>query len=349
MLLGKALRDVWARRNSCSLGLLRELRRSYGCNAIGSHESRRARCYEGKGECEGGSPGEVHGVHVFQCADQLGIIARISKCIALRGANILNVDLYIDFDDKKQSPIFYARSEFAFNPLQWPRAVMDEDFAELAHHFKAEKSVVRVLGSDPDLKLAVLASWQDHCLIDLLHRWQEGELPANLSCVISNHNRGPNTHVLRFLERHGIPYHYLPTSKGNKREEEILDLVSGTDFLVLARYMQVLSPTFLKGYKKDIINIHHGLLPSFKGANPYRQAYEAGVKLIGATSHFVTEELDDGPIIEQMVDMVSHRDSLHTFATRSENLEKQCLAKAIKYYCEQRIMRYSTNKTIVFC
>ncbi|XP_024394459.1 formyltetrahydrofolate deformylase 2, mitochondrial isoform X3 [Physcomitrium patens] len=312
MLLGKALRDVWARRNSCSLGLLRELRRSYGCNAIGSHESRRARCYEGKGECEGGSPGEVHGVHVFQCA-------------------------------------ISTSTSTTRNSLQ---SFMHE---ELAHHFKAEKSVVRVLGSDPDLKLAVLASWQDHCLIDLLHRWQEGELPANLSCVIrcttfvSNHNRGPNTHVLRFLERHGIPYHYLPTSKGNKREEEILDLVSGTDFLVLARYMQVLSPTFLKGYKKDIINIHHGLLPSFKGANPYRQAYEAGVKLIGATSHFVTEELDDGPIIEQMVDMVSHRDSLHTFATRSENLEKQCLAKAIKYYCEQRIMRYSTNKTIVFC
>lgn len=185
-------------------------------------------------------------------------------------------------------------------------------------------------------------------MIDLLHRWQERELPVDLTCVISNHNRGLNTHVSRFLERHGIPYHYLPTSKGNKREEEILELISGTDFLVLARYMQVLSPEFLRCYKKDIINIHHGLLPSFKGANPYRQAYESGVKLIGATSHFVTEELDDGPIIEQMVDRISHRDSLHAFAIRSENLEKQCLAKAIKYYCEHRILRYSTNKTIVF-
>lgn len=239
-------------------------------------------------------------------------------------------------------------SEFTFDPLQWPRSLMDKDFDELSHHFKAEKSIVRVMGSDPDLKLAVLASWQDHCLIDLLHRWQEGELPVDICCVISNHNRGPNTHVLRFLERHGIPYHYLPTSRGNKREAEILELVSGTDFLVLARYMQVLSSTFLHNYRKDIINIHHGLLPSFKGANPYRQAYEAGVKLIGATSHFVTEELDDGPIIEQMVDRVSHRDSLNAFATRSENLEKQCLGKAIKYYCEQRILRYAVNKTIVF-
>lgn len=337
----KALRDGGIGKNRL------EFRRSL---AIGPHESKRARHYEGKGGAENGTPSgnEVHGVHVFQCRDQLGIIAGISKCIASRGANILNVDLYIDFDGGKQSPVFYARSEFAFDPLQWPRAVMDEDFAQLSHHFQAEKSVVRVMGSDPDLKLAVLVSWQDHCLIDLLHRWQEGELPVNLGCVISNHNRGSNTHVLRFLERHGIPYHYLPTSRGHKREEEILELVSDTDFLVLARYMQVLSPSFLRGYKKDIINIHHGLLPSFKGANPYRQAYEAGVKLIGATSHFVTEELDDGPIIEQMVDRVSHRDSLHAFATRSENLEKQCLGNAIKYFCEQRILRYSKNKTIVF-
>ncbi|CAK9877810.1 unnamed protein product [Sphagnum jensenii] len=309
-------------------------------------ESRRARFYVGKAETQGHSNSRLHGVHVFQCTDQLGIVASISRCIASRGANILNVDLYIDFDGGK--PVFYSRSEFAFDPVQWPRAVMDDDFSQISRLFNADRSIVKIPSKDPDLKMAVLASWQDHCLVDLLYRWQEGELPVDIGCVISNHDRGPNTHVVRFLERHGIPYHYLPTSKGNKREPEILNLVSGTDFLVLARYMQVLSPEFLRHYKKDIINIHHGLLPSFKGANPYRQAYEAGVKLIGATSHFVTEELDDGPIIEQMVDRISHRDSLHSFATRSENLEKQCLAKAIKYYCELRILRYSNNKTIVF-
>ncbi|BBN11188.1 formyltetrahydrofolate deformylase [Marchantia polymorpha subsp. ruderalis] len=278
--------------------------------------------------------------------DQLGIVANISQNIARRGANILNVDIYIDFDNG--SPVFYSRSEFSFDPLQWPRDVMEEDFAEIAHIFKAQKSLVRVPECDENLKMAVLASWQDHCLVDLLHRWQEGELPAQIGAVISNHSRGPNTHVVRFLERHGIPYHYLPTTKSDKREGEIVELVKDTDFLVLARYMQVLSSTFLRSYGKDIINIHHGLLPSFKGANPYRQAYQAGVKLIGATSHFVTEELDDGPIIEQMVDRVSHRDTLTTFAMKSENLEKQCLAKAIKYYCEKRIVRYSGNKTIVF-
>ncbi|KAG6547838.1 hypothetical protein Mapa_010655 [Marchantia paleacea] len=295
---------------------------------------------------EGPRNRRLHGVHVFQCSDQLGIVANISQNIARRGANILNVDIYIDFDNG--SPVFYSRSEFSFDPLQWPRDVMEEDFAEIAHLFKAQKSLVRVPECDEDMKMAVLASWQDHCLVDLLHRWQEGELPAQIGAVISNHSRGPNTHVVRFLERHGIPYHYLPTTKSDKREGEIVELVRDTDFLVLARYMQVLSPTFLRSYGKDIINIHHGLLPSFKGANPYRQAYQAGVKLIGATSHFVTEELDDGPIIEQMVDRVSHRDTLTTFAMKSENLEKQCLAKAIKYYCEKRIVRYSGNKTIVF-
>ncbi|KAL3699095.1 hypothetical protein R1sor_017117 [Riccia sorocarpa] len=288
----------------------------------------------------------MHGVHLFQCSDQLGIVATISQKLARRGGNILSVDIYVDVDSG--SPVFYSRSEFSFDPLQWARDVMEEDFKEIAHRFKADMSVVRVPEVDPDLKMAVLASWQDHCLVDLLHRWQEGALPAQITAVLSNHSRGPNTHVVRFLDRHGIPYHYLPTTKSNKRETEIVDLVQDTDFLVLARYMQVLSPTFLRSYGKDIINIHHGLLPSFKGANPYRQAYQAGVKLIGATSHFVTDELDDGPIIEQMVDRISHRDTLGTFAMKSENLEKQCLAKAIRYYCEQRIVRYSGNKTIVF-
>ncbi|KAF6141617.1 hypothetical protein GIB67_001169 [Kingdonia uniflora] len=192
-----------------------------------------------------------------------------------------------------------------------------------------------------------LIRW-DHCLVDLLHGWQDGRLPVDITCVISNHERAPNTHVFRFLERHGIPYHYLSTKDGNKREVEILDLVKNTDFLVLARYMQILSGKFLEGYGKDIINIHHGLLPSFKGGYPSKQAFDAGVKLIGATSHFVTEELDAGPIIEQMVERVSHRDTLQSFIHKSETLEKQCLAKAIKSYCELRVLPYEEIKTVVF-
>ncbi|GJP32145.1 hypothetical protein CLOM_g16722 [Closterium sp. NIES-68] len=313
----------------------------------------------GRGEVAGGnavaaergaSRQRSHGVHVFQCTDRLGIVARISECVASRHANLLNVDLHIDFE--APTPVFYSRSEFSFDPARWPRQQMEADFASLAADLGAQKSLVRVAAMDKKLRMAVLASQQDHCLVDLLYRWQEGVLPVDIHCVISNHPRGENTHVRRFLERHGIPFHHLPVdaSTGDKREGDILELVKGsnTDFLVLARYMQVLSPAFLSAYGRDIINIHHGLLPSFKGANPYLQAFKAGVKLIGATSHFVTDELDCGPIIEQLVDRVSHREGLASFAAKSKILEKQCLAAAVKYYAEHRILRYSHNKTIVF-
>ncbi|XP_047342701.1 formyltetrahydrofolate deformylase 1, mitochondrial-like isoform X2 [Impatiens glandulifera] len=252
------------------------------------------------------------------------------------------------FPRRSKSSIPEGCSEFVFNPAKWPRVRMEEEFQKLARMFNAMRSVVRVPSLDPKYRIAVLASKQDHCLVDLLHGWQDGKLPVEIICVISNHERGPNTHVARFLERHAIPYHSLETIKADKREAEILDLVKDTDFLVLARYMQVLSADFLKSYGKDVINIHHGLLPSFKGGNPSKQAFEAGVKLIGATSHFVTEELDGGPIIEQMVERVSHRDNLQSFILKSENLEKQCLAKAIKSYCELRVLPYEENRTVVF-
>lgn len=248
-----------------------------------------------------------------------------------------------------QTFLFLKRSsEFIFDPLKWPREQMSEDFLNLSKHFKAMRSVVRVPLLDPRYKIAVLASKQDHCLVDVLHGWQDGRLPVDIECVISNHDRGPNTHVFRFLERHGIPFYDLSTTQVNNREGKILDLVQNSDFLVLARYMQILSGDFLKSYGKDIINIHHGLLPSFKGGNPSKQAFDAGVKLIGATSHFVTEELDEGPIIEQTVERVSHRDNLQSFVKKSENLEKQCLVKAIQYYCDLRVLPYEENKTVVF-
>ncbi|XP_058104425.1 formyltetrahydrofolate deformylase 2, mitochondrial [Magnolia sinica] len=284
------------------------------------------------------------GIHVFHCPDEVGIVAKLSACIASHGGNIQGVDVFVP--ENKQ--VFYSRSEFVFDSTQWPRAMMDDDFVKLSKLFNAERSIVRVPDLDPKYKIAVLASKQDHCLVDLLHGWQEGRLPVDITRVISNHERAPNTHVIRFLERHGIPYHYLPTTSGNKREDEILDLVGNTDFLVLARYMQILSGKFLKSYGKDVINIHHGLLPSFKGGSPSKQAYDAGVKLIGATSHFVTEELDSGAIIEQMVERVSHRDNLRSFVQKSEDLEKQCLAKALKSYCELRVLPYEEAKTVVF-
>ncbi|CAI9270694.1 unnamed protein product [Lactuca saligna] len=174
------------------------------------------------------------------------------------------------------STVVVGRSEFVFDPIKWQRKQMNEDFLDLSKMFNAVKSLVRVPSVDPKYKIALLASKQDHCLVDLLHAWQDGKLPVQISSVI----RVGNTHVMRFLERHEIPYHYLSKSKEKNVEDEILGLVEDTDFLVLARYMQVLSGNFLKRYGKDVINIHHGLLPSFKGGNPSRQA--AGVNLIGA-------------------------------------------------------------------
>ncbi|XP_076954904.1 formyltetrahydrofolate deformylase 1, mitochondrial-like isoform X3 [Bidens hawaiensis] len=280
----------------------------------------------------------------MSCIALVGIVANISECIASRGGNILEADVFVP----QNKNVFYSRSEFVFDLNKWPRAQMDEDILNLAKKFNAKRSVVRVPSIDPKYKIAVLASKQDHCLVDLLLAWQDGKLPIDISSVISNHDRLPNSHVMRFLERHEIPYHYLSTTTENKREDEILQLVQDTDFLVLARYMQVLSKSFLNRYTKDIINIHHGLLPSFKGGNPCRQAFYAGVKMIGATSHFVTEELDCGPIIEQMVERVSHKDNLLSFVQKSENLEKQCLLKALKSYCELRVLPYEDNRTVVF-
>ncbi|KAH9611029.1 hypothetical protein KSS87_015319 [Heliosperma pusillum] len=316
-------------------------------------------------------PSLIHGVHVFQCPDAVGIVAKLSECIASRGGNILGADVFVP-ENKR---IFYSRSvaefsciidllyttlesgakiviiflcDFIFDPSKWPREQMDDDFLKLGAMFSAVKSVVRVPDLDPKYKIAVFASKQDHCLVDLLHAWQDKRLPVDITCVISNHHRDPDSHVRRFLERYQIPYHTLNTTSANKREDEILDLVQVTDFLVLARYMQILSGNFLRKYGRDVINIHHGLLPSFKGGNPSRQAFDYGVKMIGATTHFVTEELDGGPIIEQMVERVSHRDNFQSFVQKSENLEKQCLAKAIKCYCELRVLPFLENKTVVF-
>ncbi|KAL2496847.1 Formyltetrahydrofolate deformylase 2 [Forsythia ovata] len=195
------------------------------------------------------SPYLIHGIHVFHCPDEVGIVAKLSECIASRGGNILYADVFVP--EKKN--VFYSRSEFVFDPVKWTRMQMDEDFLKLSKMFNAMTSVVRVPSLDPKYKIAVLASKQDHCLVDLLHGWQDGRLPVHITAVIRD-----------------------------------------TDFLVLARYMQILSGNFLSSYGKDIINIHHGLLPSFKGGNPSKQAFDYGVKLIGATSHFVTQELDGG-------------------------------------------------------
>jgi formyltetrahydrofolate deformylase len=204
----------------------------------------------------------------------------------------------------------------------------------------------RVALSDVRLRMAILVSKYDHCLVDLLYRHQSGELACDIPCIVSNH---PDSQSIADFYR--VPFFLVPVEKENKQaaERQILALLEreAVDFIVLARYMQILSPAFVNAYPNHIINIHHSFLPAFVGAKPYHQAFTRGVKLIGATSHYVTEVLDDGPIIEQDVIRISHRDSLDDLLQKGRDLEKVVLSRAVRWHIENRILLYG-NKTVVF-
>jgi formyltetrahydrofolate deformylase len=278
-------------------------------------------------------------VLLVQSDDQKGIVARISDFIFRRDANIIKSDQY---STDPAGGRFFMRLEFYFDPAQMPKQKLEADFAVLGRQMNAQwafhySSVVPRMG--------ILVSQSDHCLFDILYRWKSGELRVDIPYVIGSHEECRET-----CRQFGIPFQYVEMTKEKRLEGEmrILNVVRDTsDFLVLARFMFVLSPGFLAAYQKDIINIHHSFLPSFKGANPYRQAYERGVKVIGATAHYVTETLDEGPIIEQMVERVTHRDSVDDLKRRGRNLEKLALAKALQAHVEHRVIRHQ-NKTIVF-
>jgi len=289
----------------------------------------------------------MQGSFLLSCPDKCSIIHEITALIARHQASVLSCDIHTDRDDPA-GPQLLCRTAFEFDPAVWGREQMQHDFAGLAGSFRAPQWKVHVPGADRRLRVGVLVSWQDHVLLDLLNRWHAGDVDVDVTCVISNHWRDTGTHFSQVLARHGIPFRFLPITEGKGAQEaEVLRAVVGTDFLVLARYMQVLSGDFLRDYGRDVINIHHGLLPSFKGANPYKQAYQAGVKMIGASSHFVTETLDEGPLIEQLVTRVSHRDSLAQFAQESQDLERQCLANAVQKYVQRRLLRISYNRVAV--
>jgi formyltetrahydrofolate deformylase len=204
----------------------------------------------------------------------------------------------------------------------------------------------RVALSDVRLRMAILVSKFDHCLVDLLYRHQSGELACDIPCIVSNH---PDSQSIADFYR--VPFFLVPVAKENKQaaERQILALLEreAVDFVVLARYMQILSAAFVNAYPNRIINIHHSFLPAFVGAKPYHQAFTRGVKLIGATSHYVTEVLDDGPIIEQDVIRISHRDSLDDLLQKGRDLEKVVLSRAVRWHLENRILLYG-NKTVVF-
>jgi formyltetrahydrofolate deformylase len=276
---------------------------------------------------------------LITCPDQKGLVATIADFVFRHNGNILHADEHGD----DTSNLFLMRVEF--DPAQF-----DFDLTEFGKRFSpiAEKFGMtwRLAQSNYRPRMAILASKYDHCLVDLLYRQKSGELACEIPVIISNH---PDNQAVADFYR--IPYFVVPVSSPDKRvaEQKILSLLRqhSPDFIVLARYMQILSPQFVGEYPQRIINIHHSFLPAFVGARPYHQAVERGVKLIGATSHYVTEVLDDGPIIEQDLVRISHRDSLDDVLQKGRDLEKVVLSRAARWHVENRILLYG-KKTVVF-
>jgi formyltetrahydrofolate deformylase len=278
-------------------------------------------------------------VLLISCPDTKGIVATISDFVFRHNGNILHADEHAD----EGSNLFLMRVEFDAKDF-------DIDLADFSRHFSpiAEKFAMkwRLARSDYRPKMVILVSKYDHCLVDLLYRHKSGELSCDIPLIISNH---PDNQPVADFYR--IRFVVVRGTKDNKPEAEhrILDLITRNnfDFLVLARYMQILSNEFVNQFPQRIINIHHSFLPAFVGAKPYHQAFTRGVKLIGATSHYVTEVLDDGPIIEQDVVRISHRDSLEDLLQKGRDLEKVVLSRAVRWHIENRILLYG-NKTVVF-
>jgi formyltetrahydrofolate deformylase len=291
---------------------------------------------------------------LIACPDQKGEVASIADFVYRHGGNILHADEHAN----EESGLFLMRVEFdpkdfdidlsrvkpdQFNPVQ-------PDLTDFARHFEpiATKFQMRwrLAQSTYRPRMIILVSKYDHCLVDLLYRHQSGELACDIPLIISNH---PDNQAI--ADFYKIPYTIVQVTKENKTEAEsrIQSLIDEhePDFMVLARYMQILSNEFVNRYPQRIINIHHSFLPAFIGARPYHQAFERGVKLIGATSHYVTEVLDDGPIIEQDVVRVSHRDTVEDLIRKGRDLEKVVLSRAVRWHVENRVLVYG-NKTVVF-
>jgi formyltetrahydrofolate deformylase len=276
---------------------------------------------------------------LISCPDRKGEVATIADFIYRHGGNILHADEHGD----EESGLFLMRVEFDPKDFDIPLDDFGRHFSPVAETFDMQW---RIAQSSHRPRMIILVSKYDHCLVDLLYRHQSGELACEIPLIISNH--ADNQAVANFYK---IPYEVVSVSKENKAaaEARIHDLITQhkPDFMVLARYMQILSNNFVNRYPQRIINIHHSFLPAFVGARPYHQAFERGVKLIGATSHYVTEVLDDGPIIEQDVVRVSHRDTVEDLIRKGRDLEKVVLSRAVRWHVENRVLVYG-SKTVVF-
>jgi formyltetrahydrofolate deformylase len=275
---------------------------------------------------------------VISCPDRLGIVAAVSSFLTSHGGWIIEASQHAD----ATSGWFFMRYEILTDSLTCGLGQLEEDFKPITQEFKMEW---KFTDSTLPKRVVLMASRQAHCLADLLYRWRSGEIFCDICCVISNHED-----LRYYAEWYGVPYHCVTVDKSNKTAgfAEINRLIAAyrADTIVLARYMQIIPAAMCRKYAGCIINIHHSFLPSFIGAKPYHQAYERGVKLIGATCHYVTEALDVGPIIEQDVIRVSHRHSIEDMVRLGKDVEKTVLARGLRYHLEDRVLIHG-NKTVV--
>jgi formyltetrahydrofolate deformylase len=277
---------------------------------------------------------------VVSCADGPGIVSAVSTFLFEAGANIISSD---QFSSDPEGGTFFLRQEFTLAGVGGAEALGRRFGDEVAERFGMEW---RLWDASRARRIAVFVSREDHCLQELLWRWRRGELDGELVMVVSNHPDHRAT-----VEGFGLPYHHVPVGPQDKpaAEARLLELVAQAqcDLVVLARYMQILSGDFLARLRLPVINIHHSFLPAFIGAEPYRQAKERGVKLIGATAHYVTEDLDAGPIIEQDVIRVGHRHDVPTLMRLGADVERTVLARAVRWHCEDRVLMHGSS-TVVF-
>ena len=276
---------------------------------------------------------------LIQCHDSKGIISKVTTFFYEEGFNILSCQ---QFTDNIQES-YFMRISLDAQDLKYSRKELIFKFAEVADALSLQW---RVHFTSDKENVAVLASKTTHCLFDILEKHGEGKLQCNIPLIISNHES-----IKYVADQFGIPFHYLPIDSENwiAQQEKILNLMTEhqIDLIVMARFMRILSSEFINAYQEKIINIHHAFLPAFQGANPYRRAYERGVKMIGATAHYATDDLDEGPIIEQDVERVSHASTPASLAQIGSDIERKVLSKAVKYHLDHRII-VTGNRTIVF-
>lgn len=279
-------------------------------------------------------------VLLLHCPDKPGILAAVTEFINQHKGNILYLDQYVNREEK----VFFMRIKWDLANFQIPKDKIQEYFQTLLA--SRYDMIFRLYFSETKPRMAIFVSKMPHCLYDLLARYAAGEWHVEIPLIISNH---PDLEMV--AKRFDIPYHYFPINKENKAEQEtaILELLraNGITFCVLARYMQILSEDFISHYPNRIINIHHSFLPAFMGAKPYHAAHERGVKIIGATSHYVTTDLDAGPIIEQDVTRISHVDTVEVLVHKGRDLEKIVLSRAVEKHIERKTLTYK-NRTVVF-